>query len=253
MRTLVRAFAPITVALACGDATTTTETKHVTGVHVSAPSPWIFLGDSAQFAVTVTTGGGGTLSDRPISWTSSDPAVALVNGAGMVFARHVGTVRIVASIEGKADSASVNVLAPKIESETYVLRSVDGGIVTPFLLVDATTSDGTRRQQWLLADTIRFGSDGRLTYAHIRRFTDLPPDGEAYVDDVASSGGGYFEQLEDKVAIAWNYITVPPKTAYTDTLILRVDGLARYVNRPPTCFTCPVGPLAEYLYSRVQK
>jgi hypothetical protein len=249
MRTIVRTIAPLTVALACGDATVT-ETKHVASVRVTAPSPWIFLGDSAQFAATVTTSDGGPLSGAPVAWTTSDGAVAHVNAAGMVFGRGVGTARIFASSAGKIDSADVNVLAPKVESGTYGLRAVDGGRSSPFLLVDATTSDGTRRQQWLVADTIRFGSDGRLTYVSVRRFIELPPDGEGYVDDVELRGGGYFEQLDDKVAIAWNYITVPPRSGYTDTLTLRVDGLARFVHRPPTCFTCPVGPLAEYLYLR---
>lgn len=248
MRTIVRAVAPLTVALACGDATTT-ETKHVAGVHVTAPSPWVFLGDSAQFAATVTLSDGGTLTSRPVSWSTSDARVAHVNTAGMVFGRGVGTAHIVASIDGKADSAALNVLAPKVESHTYVLAAVDGG-AAPVLLIDAITGDGTRRQQWLLADTIRFGEDGRLAYVNVRRFVELPPDGEGYVDDVTSSGGGYFEQLDDKVAIAWNYITAPPKSGYTDTLTLRVDGLSRLVHRPPSCFTCPVGPLAEYVYVR---
>ena len=52
------------------------------------------------------------LTGRTIVWTTSDPAVASVDGGGLVTALKAGTVTVTATSEGKTGSASLTVAAP---------------------------------------------------------------------------------------------------------------------------------------------
>ncbi len=64
---------------------------------------------------------------------------------------------------------------------------------------------------------------------------------------------GYYGPLDARIAVAWNWISVPPPSAYTDTLRLRFDGLARRFQLPPPCFACPPGPSVEMVYVRLAR
>ncbi len=120
----------------------------------------------------------------------------------------------------------------------------------PALLTDFTAPDGYRRRRWILADTIHFLSGGRLSYARWDRWAEQTPGSPEDVYDDFQRGGGWYEQQDDRVGVAWNLISVPTPDAFRDTLRVRADGLSRNVVTPPVCFTCPTGPLIEFLYAR---
>ncbi|HXE58765.1 MAG TPA: Ig-like domain-containing protein, partial [Gemmatimonadales bacterium] len=70
------------------------------------------IGDTLQFAVTAKDDRGAALLDPTIGWTSTDPAVAAVDGAGAVVARGPGVARIVAAVGGRAARGTV-IVAPR--------------------------------------------------------------------------------------------------------------------------------------------
>ena len=69
-------------------------------------------GQSTQANATTKDASGNVLTGRTIVWTTSDPAVASVDGAGLVTALKAGTVTVTATSEGKTGSASLTVAAP---------------------------------------------------------------------------------------------------------------------------------------------
>ncbi|NNF38511.1 MAG: hypothetical protein HKN71_07580 [Gemmatimonadetes bacterium] len=70
------------------------------------------LGDVANLAAVVVGAGGATL-DRAVSWTSSNPAVASVDGTGHIEARAPGSATVTAMVEGVAGESQISVLAPQ--------------------------------------------------------------------------------------------------------------------------------------------
>jgi len=63
----------------------------------------------ARFRATARNGGGHPVL-TPISWRSSDTAVAIASDTGVVYAVAVGTAKIYASVDGHTDSATVTVI-----------------------------------------------------------------------------------------------------------------------------------------------
>jgi serine/threonine protein kinase len=72
--------------------------------------------------------------DRPVEWTSSDPAVASIDGAGMLVALAAGAVRVSASADGVVSDLDVEVLA-RIAG-VVVRRGPDGATVESGLDLD---------------------------------------------------------------------------------------------------------------------
>ena len=66
-------------------------------------------GASVQLAATALDFSGRTLSDRPVTWSSSDALTATVNGSGLITALAPGVVTIVARSEAATTSAEVTV------------------------------------------------------------------------------------------------------------------------------------------------
>jgi hypothetical protein len=67
-------------------------------------------GDSLALSASVTDREGGAV-DRPVSWSSSDPAVAAVGAGGMLVGRAGGSARVTASVEGVTRDVGVRVEA----------------------------------------------------------------------------------------------------------------------------------------------
>ncbi len=80
----------------------------VASVAVSPASVQLEVGGSAPLSAEVRDAVGNTL-DRPVSWSASSPAVAAVDGTGLVTAVAAGSATITASCEGKATTVSVTV------------------------------------------------------------------------------------------------------------------------------------------------
>ena len=95
----------------CQHSSPLTEPVAVASVTVSPPSIDIEVGQSAQLAATPRDRNGHPLSGRPVTWATSDAAVATVDGAGLVTGATAGSATITATSEGVSGTAAVTVTA----------------------------------------------------------------------------------------------------------------------------------------------
>lgn len=118
-------------AVAAGAATITATTEGISGsaaVNVATPvvssvaiqprSATILRGAAVQLTATITDETGAVVADRPPTWTSSNTGVAIVSAAGLVTAVAPGSASIAAALDGKADTASITVVAVPVGSVT---------------------------------------------------------------------------------------------------------------------------------------
>ncbi len=104
-RPLVSGSATLTVTAA----TTAGETAPVASVSVALAASTLTPGQTTQATATTRDSTNNVLSGRVISWTSSNPGVAIVTSTGLVTALTTGSAQITASSEGQSGSATVNV------------------------------------------------------------------------------------------------------------------------------------------------
>jgi uncharacterized protein YjdB len=84
----------------------------VASVSVTPTSAPLVIGGTVTLSATTKDAAGNTLAGRTVTWSTSDPSVATVNG-GVVTAVAVGTATITATSEGKSAAAQITVtLAP---------------------------------------------------------------------------------------------------------------------------------------------
>ncbi|MFN8650336.1 MAG: Ig-like domain-containing protein [Gemmatimonadales bacterium] len=92
------------------------------------------VGRTRQLAARLKDAAGAELTDRAVTWTSSDPAIAEVSAIGAVTAKKAGSVTITAASEGKNDDFGVVVEepAPSIEQPAAVATlALAGGSSKP--------------------------------------------------------------------------------------------------------------------------
>jgi uncharacterized protein YjdB len=119
---------------------TITVTQVPVGIVVVQPaSANIGPGTTAQLTAITEDSAGGVLSGRPVSWGSSNPAVATVSSSGLVTAVAVGTATITASSEGKSGASAITVQVP-VASVT-VAPPTATILVTQTKAFTATTKD----------------------------------------------------------------------------------------------------------------
>jgi plastocyanin len=109
----MRALGTIAVILvipACGGAgSTVPQIGPVTTVSITDPSSAVALGGTMQLAASATDANGNVVTGLTAAWTTSNPAVATVNGNGLVSGVSVGAATITATISGIAGSTGVSV------------------------------------------------------------------------------------------------------------------------------------------------
>jgi uncharacterized protein YjdB len=88
----------------------------VASVQISAPSHTLRVGESAQFRAAPRDNSGNPLTGRPVSWSSSDPSVAIVSQNGRVTAIAAGDATITASSEGKSGTTNLQVTPAAVAS-----------------------------------------------------------------------------------------------------------------------------------------
>ncbi len=94
------------------DAARRARTRAVASVTVSSPADSLLLDSTLQFTVVLRDAYQRILSDRVVTWSSSDTTRATVSGTGLVRGRGPGAVTITALSEGKSGSDGVIVVAP---------------------------------------------------------------------------------------------------------------------------------------------
>jgi uncharacterized protein YjdB len=77
-------------------------------VTVAPASPTIVAGTTVQLTATVKAADGSTIT-RPVTWSTSAPAVATVSATGLVTGVAQGTATITATSDGRAGTATVSV------------------------------------------------------------------------------------------------------------------------------------------------
>ena len=127
-------------------------------VSVQPQSSTIVKGGSVQLSATVKDVNGTVVTDRVVSWSSSNTAAATVSTTGLVTGVGAGTATITATSEGVSGAASVTVsdpvasvtvqpaddtiLAGQSVALTAVLKDANGTVLSG-RTVTWTTSDGT--------------------------------------------------------------------------------------------------------------
>ena len=114
------------VAVGSATITATSETRTATAaitvvyrpvatVQVSPATESVVIGSVMPFSAVARDAQGGVLSGRPITWASSNPAVATVSATGVATGVVAGTTNIQATIEGVTGSGTLTVTtAPPI-------------------------------------------------------------------------------------------------------------------------------------------
>lgn len=114
-RILLLCIAPALVLTACP---IPTDSEPVDSVAVTSPSPTVVVGQTVQLSASARSSGGQSLN-RPITWSSSNNAVAMVDGNGLVSGVAIGPVTITASSDGKSGTVNLDVLTtPTVATQT---------------------------------------------------------------------------------------------------------------------------------------
>ena len=95
-----------------GTATITVTSVPVATVSVSPATASLQVGQIVQLTASPKDASGNPLTGRVVTWTSSAPGVASVNGSGLVTSVAAGSATITATSEGRSGTAAVTVTAP---------------------------------------------------------------------------------------------------------------------------------------------
>src|SRR5205823_2628224 len=102
-----------------GTASVTVSSIPVASVTVSPASASLTVGQTAQFSATARDANGNALAGRPVTWTSSDGAIASVSASGRATGVAAGgPVTITATSEGQSGAATVTVANAPVASVT---------------------------------------------------------------------------------------------------------------------------------------
>lgn len=108
----VVSFALVACGGGGGDGTTAPKPVPVASVSVSLTSSTLLPGRTTTAVADVRSAAGDVLSGRSVSWSSSNTAIATVDGSGNVTAVAAGSATITATSEGKSGSATLTVMPP---------------------------------------------------------------------------------------------------------------------------------------------
>ena len=111
-------------------------------VTVAPPSASFRVGATATFGATVKDANGTVVTNRVVTWTSSNTAIATVSAAGVVTGVTPGTATITATSEGKSGTASATVSAIPVGSVT-VSPATKALLVLQTFQLTATVKDST--------------------------------------------------------------------------------------------------------------
>lgn len=106
----------------------------VASVSVSPSAPTIAIGDTTRLTATASDSNGVAKTNASISWSSSASTVASVSTTGLVTGVAAGSANIIATSEGKSDTAAVTVQsrAPSVAKFFASYAFVDAGQATTF-------------------------------------------------------------------------------------------------------------------------
>jgi alpha-tubulin suppressor-like RCC1 family protein len=112
----------------------------VASVSVTPASVTVAIGHTIQLLATPKNAAGGTMTDRPVTWVSSTPAVATISPSGLATGMTQGAATITATSEGKTGTAAVTVVLAAVETVSVSPQTVSVGVGDTARLV-ATLKD----------------------------------------------------------------------------------------------------------------
>ena len=122
--TMNRAVGLLAIVLFLGCPESPTAPPAVASVAVTPPSVSLTVHHTTQLAASARDAAGNPLSDRPITWSSSNTTIAQVSTTGLVSGMDVGgPVTITATSEGKSGTGAVMVTPPPVASVTVTAAS----------------------------------------------------------------------------------------------------------------------------------
>jgi len=98
-------------------------TVAVASVSVTPPSATVLAGQSVQLTATPKDANGNALSGRTVTWSSSNPSVAVADVNGKVTGVAPGSATITATSEGKSGTATITVTNVPVASVTVTPAS----------------------------------------------------------------------------------------------------------------------------------
>jgi uncharacterized protein YjdB len=246
-----------------GSASITVTQVPVASVDVTPASASLAPGGTVQLTAVARDGSGGALSGRPISWSTSNAQVATV-GAGLVTSVAAGTAQIVASVEGKSDTATITVAVIPVASVevtpaaadvavgstvrlTPVAKDAAGAILSGRLMTWSTSSAQIATVAAGLVTGVAAGtayivvtSEGKsdtatitVTFAPVASVT-VSPD----ATNVAVNGDAQFTAVvKDAAGNVLSGRTVTWSSSNTAVATVSASGLARGVSTGTTTIT----------------
>jgi uncharacterized protein YjdB len=113
----------------------------VATVTVSPATTSVPMGQTSQLTAELRDASGNILTGRAVSWSSSQSAIATVNGAGVVSGVSAGTATITATSEGQVGTATVTVVAPGVRTVTITPSSATISPLGGTVALTATVRD----------------------------------------------------------------------------------------------------------------
>jgi hypothetical protein len=96
----------------------------VATVDITPEAPSLQTGATLQLAATLRTDDGAVVTGRPVTWTSSEEAVAAVDEDGLVTGVAAGSSEITATADGVSGAVTVSVTAAAVASVTVATGGV---------------------------------------------------------------------------------------------------------------------------------
>ena len=157
----------VVTAVSAGSATITATSEGKSGtaqitvlapvatVAVTPGSQSLVVGRSGALTATLRDAAGNVLTGRPITWSTSNPAIATVDGGGLVTAVSAGASTITATSEGRTGASQVTVLRPV--SSVVLTGALNTKVGDPYTYTaTARLADGTvvvRPLSWSIVET----------------------------------------------------------------------------------------------------
>ncbi|MEO6529225.1 MAG: Ig-like domain-containing protein [Gemmatimonadaceae bacterium] len=218
-----------------GSSTVTVTNAPVKSVSVAPQAPTVAIGSTTQLTPTVIDANDVVVTGRPVTWASSNTAIATVSGVGLVTGVGVGTAIITATSEGRSGTTTVTVSLVPVRSVTLAPTTLSlTPLQTGTLVPTVTLANGTVVTDRLVAFTSSDPLIASVTQAGV--VTALLPGTSTIT---ASSGGQSATSVVTVGLVPVATVTVAPATVsltplQTRTLVATVTDANGTVvtNRP---------------------
>ncbi|HEV8305296.1 MAG TPA: Ig-like domain-containing protein, partial [Gemmatimonadales bacterium] len=136
----------------------------VASVTLTPAAANVGVGQAVGLIATLKDANGNALIGRVVTWVSSVPAMATVNGSGLVTGVTAGAATVTASSEGRSGAAAITVTTPVVVTDPAKVTDLavtgvtTSGLTLAFTEVDDGTGQPAKYDFRYAAGAIAFGS-----------------------------------------------------------------------------------------------